>query len=136
MNVEKARTFVAGNHRAVLYTRRLSGTPQLSPVLVVVDGDGRVIISTRETAMKVRNVRRDPAVSLCVMNENFFGEWVQIDGVAEVVPLPKAMEGLIDYYRRAAGEHDNWDEYRAAMEREGRVLFRIDITRAGPDRRG
>jgi PPOX class probable F420-dependent enzyme len=105
-------------------------------VLAVVDGDGRIVVSTRETAMKVRNARGDPAVSLCVMNDRFFGEWLQVDGSAEILSLPEAMDGLVDYYRRAAGEHDNWDSYRAAMQEERRVLFRVEIERAGPDRSG
>ena len=136
MNVDRARAFVKENHRAVLVTRRSDGRPQLSPVLAVVDGDGRIVVSTRETAMKVRNARGDPAVSLCVMNDRFFGEWLQVDGSAEILSLPEAMDGLVDYYRRAAGEHDNWDSYRAAMQEERRVLFRVEIERAGPDRSG
>lgn len=137
MNADKARSFLRDNHRAVLMTRRIDGAAQLSPVLAVVDDDGRVVVSTRETAMKVRNARRDPAVALCVLNDSFFGEWMQIDGRAHIVSLPAAMDGLVDYYRRASGgEHDDWDDYRAAMERERRVLFQVDITRAGPDRSG
>lgn len=117
-------------------TRRAGGDPQLSPVLGAVDAEGRVCVSTRETAMKVKNLRRDPRVSLCVLNDRFFGEWIQIDGTAEIVSLPEAMELLVDYYRSLAGEHPDWDEYRAAMERERRVLVRIQIDRAGPDRSG
>jgi PPOX class probable F420-dependent enzyme len=117
-------------------TRRANGDPQLSPIMCALDSAGRVTISTRETAMKLKNLRRDPRVSLCVLNDGFFGEWIQVDGTAEVVSLPEAMELLIDYYRSLAGEHPDWDEYRAAMERERRVLVRIDIERAGPDRSG
>ncbi len=61
---------------------------------------------------------------------------MQVDGVADVLHLPDAMEPLIDYYRSVAGEHPNWNEYRAAMQQEHRVLLRITITRAGPDRSG
>lgn len=136
MDPAEARAFIAANHRAVLCTRRADGSPQLSPVLAVVDAEGRVVVSSRETAYKVRNARRDPRVSLCVLTDGFFGPWVQVDGTAEVVSLPHAMEGLVDYYRRAAGEHPDWDDYRAAMERERRVLIRVTIERAGPDRSG
>jgi len=136
MDIETARQFVRERHRAVLATRRADGRPQLSPVLVGVDGEGRVIISTRETALKTRNMRRDPRVSLCVMSDAFFGPWVQIEGPATLLSLPEAMEELVDYYRRVAGEHPNWDEYRQAMEKEQRVLVRITINRAGPDRSG
>ena len=123
-------------HRAVLATMRDDGSPQMSPVLVAVDDDGRVLISTRETAVKVRNVRRDGRVWLCVLPDGFFGRWVQVEGRVEIVPLPEAMEGLVDYFRRVSGEHDDWDDYRAAMQREKRVLLRVELVRAGPDRAG
>ena len=86
--------------------------------------------------MKVRNARKRPAVSLCVLSDGFFGPWVQIDGRTEVVPLPEAMEGLVDLYRQVAGEHPDWDDFRSAMERERRVLLRVHVERAGPDRQG
>jgi hypothetical protein len=73
---------------------------------------------------------------LCVMNDAFFGEWMQIDGEATIVRLPEAMEPLVDYYRALAGEHPDWADYRAAMERERRVLVRVTLTRAGPDFHG
>jgi PPOX class probable F420-dependent enzyme len=132
----KALEFIAKNHRAVLVTRRRSGKLQTSPVTVGVDEDGRAEISSRETAFKVKNLRRDPEATLCVFTDRFYGEWVQIDGRAEIVSLPEAMEGLVDYYRRIAGEHPDWDDYRAAMERQRRVLIRIEIKEAGPDRSG
>jgi PPOX class probable F420-dependent enzyme len=131
-----AREFIKHNHRAVLVTRRRDGRPQTSPVTVGMDGDGQAVISTRETAYKTQNLRRDPQATVCVFNDHFFGEWIYIDGRAEVVPLPEAMEGLVDYYRRISGEHPDWDDYRAAMERDRRVLVRIDIEHAGPDRSG
>ncbi len=127
MTAEQAREFLRAHHRGVLATTRADGRPQLSPVTAAVDGDGRVIISTRETAIKTRNIRRDPYASLCV-----FGEWVQVEGTAEVISLPDAMELLVDYYRRSAGEHPDWDDYRAAMARDRRVVVRVTITRAGP----
>jgi PPOX class probable F420-dependent enzyme len=136
MDLDEARSFVAANHRAVLCTRRADGSPQLSPVVVGVDAEGRLVLSSRETAYKVRNLRRDPRASLCVFTDGFFGPWVQLDGRAEVISLPEAMEGLVDYYRRLAGEHPDWDDYRRAMERERRVLVRVTIERAGPDRSG
>lgn len=136
MHVERAREFLRSNHRAVLVTRRADGGPQLSPVLCSIDADGRPGVSTRETAMKVSNLRRDPRVSLCVLNDGFFGDWIQVDGIAEIVSLPDAMELLVEYYRSLAGEHPDWDEYRSSMEQERRVLVRIEIERAGPDRSG
>jgi PPOX class probable F420-dependent enzyme len=136
MDLDAARDFLRKNHRAVLTTRRVNGDPQLSPVVCSVDTDGRITVSTRETAMKVKNLRRDPRVSLCALNDGFFGDWIQVDGTAEIVSLPEAMELLVDYYRSLSGEHPDWDDYRAAMERDRRVLVRIDVERAGPDRSG
>jgi len=108
----------------------------LSPVLVCVDDDGSLIISTRETAMKTANVRRSGWASVCVFNDAFFGQWVQAEGPAGVESLPGVLEDLVRYYRLVAGEHPNWDEYRAAMREEQRVLLRIRIERAGPSRSG
>jgi PPOX class probable F420-dependent enzyme len=136
MQLERAREFMRVNHRAVLATNRSDGRPQLSPVVVGVDDDGRILISTRETALKTKNLERDPRASLCVMNDGFYGEWIQAEGTAEVLRLPAAMDVLVDYYRRISGEHPNWDEYRDAMQRERRVVVAVTLTRAGPDRSG
>lgn len=136
MQLERAREFMRVNHRAVLATRRSDGLPQLSPVTVGVGGDGRVLISTRETAMKTKNLARDPHASLCVLNDGYFGEWVQAEGTAEIIHLPEAMDLLVDYYRRVSGEHPDWDDYRDAMRRDRRVIAAITLTRAGPDRSG
>ncbi|OLS96587.1 PPOX class F420-dependent enzyme [Pseudonocardia sp. CNS-004] len=136
MDLDEAREVVREQHRAVLATLRGDGTPQMSPVLVAVDDEGRALVSTRETALKVRNLRRDPRVWLCVLPDGFFGRWVQVEGRADIVSLPAAMDGLVDYYRRLSGEHENWDDYRDAMRRERRVLLRVELVRAGPDRSG
>ena len=132
MDVSGAVEFLRANHRGMLATFRSDGRAQLSPVLAVVDDDGRVMISTREPAMKVRNLRRDPRVALAVFTDAFFGDWVQVEGTAEIVSLPDAMDLLVDYYRRGSGEHDDWDAYRAAMQRDRRVIIRFAIERAGP----
>ncbi|WP_309109693.1 PPOX class F420-dependent oxidoreductase [Saccharothrix sp.] len=136
MDLDQAREFIRNNTRAVMSTRRSDGSPQMSPVLATVDAEGRVVISTRETAYKVRQVRQDPRVALCFFTDGFFGEWVQVEGKAEVVSLPEAMEPLVDLYRRISGEHPDWDDYRAAMVRDERVVIRVDLDRAGPDRTG
>jgi PPOX class probable F420-dependent enzyme len=136
MDAEQAREFIRANHHAVLATVRRDQRPQLSPIACVVDAEGFVVISSRETAMKVKNLRRDPRASLCVLNDGFFGDWVQAEGTAEVVSLPEAMDRLVEYYRQASGEHPDWNDYRAAMQRDRRVLIRVSIERAGPNASG
>ena len=136
MDTERAADFLRAHHRAVLATARSDGRPQLSPVTCTVDGEGRVLISTRETALKTRNLRRRPQASLCVFTDNFVGAWVQVEGDVEIIPLPDAMDLLVEYYRSISGEHPDWDDYRAAMVRDQRVIVRITITRAGPDASG
>jgi PPOX class probable F420-dependent enzyme len=136
MNLDEAREFLREHHHGVLATRGADGRIQQSPVLVNLDGDGRAIISSRETAYKVRNLRRDPWAQACVFTDRFFGRWLYIEGRGEVLSLPEAMDPLIDYYKRFPDENPNWDDYRARMERERRVLIRIELERAGPDRQG
>jgi len=132
MDVAQALAFVEQHHMAVLATRRRDGAPQMSLVTAGVDDDSKLVVSTRETAVKTKNVRRDPRVSLLVLDDTF-RNWVQIDGTADVLALPEAMEPLVDYYRRISGEHPDWAEYRAAMEDQRRVLVRITAERAGPN---
>ena len=133
MDVARAAEFLRAHHRAVLATFRADGLPQLSPVTVTADAEGRALISTRETAIKTKNLARDPRASLCVMNDGFFGEWVQVEGTAEIIHLPEALDLLIWYYRSISGEHPDWDDYVAAMRRDRRVIARVTITRAGPN---
>jgi PPOX class probable F420-dependent enzyme len=136
VDLDRAREFIRENHRAVLATRRRDGSAQLSPVLVNVDGEGRGIISSRETAIKVKNLRRDSRAQLCVFENRWVGQWFAVDGEAEILSLPEAMDPLIDYYTRFTDENPDWDEYRERMRREKRVLIRIEFQRAGPDRQG
>jgi PPOX class probable F420-dependent enzyme len=136
MDAAEAKAFLAKHHRGVLATFRRDGSPQMSPVAAGVDSDGLVAISSRETAHKVKNLRRDPRAYLCVFEDGWYGPWIQVEGHASVVALPEAMELLVDYYRLLAGEHPDWDDYRAAMERERRVLIRFAIERAGPGQFG
>jgi PPOX class probable F420-dependent enzyme len=131
-----ALEYVSKNHRAVLVTRKADEGLQTSPITVGVDGDGYAVISSRETAFKVRNLRRDPRATLCVFSDNFFGEWIQIDGAADLISMPDAMERLVDYYRRISGEHPDWDEYRSAMNEQKRLIIRISIDKVGPSRKG
>ena len=133
---ETAIAFLREHHRAVMATHRQDGGFQLSPVLAAVDADDRVLVSSREGAMKTRNVRRSPRAALCILTERFWGDWHTVEGTVEVVSLPEAMEGLVDYYRRVSGEHPDWDDYRRAMTAEHRVLLRLTIERSGPTQSG
>jgi PPOX class probable F420-dependent enzyme len=136
MDLDEAREFVRGHSNAVLATQRADGTPQMSPINVAVDDAGLLVISSRETAYKVKNLRRTPKAWLCVLQDAFYGQWIFVEGDVDIQSLPDAMEPLVDYYRRLSGEHPDWDEYRAAMERDQRCLIRLSATRAGPDREG
>lgn len=136
MDLDEAREFLTEHHRGVLATRRGDGGLQQSPVIATIDAEGRAVISSRETAYKTRNLRRDPWAQLCAFTDKFFGPWIVAEGAVEVVSLPEAMEPLIDYYKRFPGDNPDWDEYRERMERERRVLLRLTIERAGPDKQG
>ncbi|GAA3888828.1 TIGR03618 family F420-dependent PPOX class oxidoreductase [Leifsonia kafniensis] len=124
--------FVRPRHRMLLATTRSDGRPQLSPVTGGVDSAGRIVISTYPARAKVRNLERDPRASVTVLSDDWDGAWVQVDGDAEVLHLPESVEGLVDYFRCIAGEHSDWDEYRAAMLIQGKSLIRITPTRWGP----
>jgi PPOX class probable F420-dependent enzyme len=136
MDIESALEFAGSNHRAVLAATRQDGGTQLTPVTVAVDDDGRVMISSRETAFKVKNLRARRRATVCVLSDGFFGEWVQLEGPVDIVSLPDAMDLLVEYYRRVSGEHPDWDDYRAAMTRDKRCVIRITPDRAGPTRSG
>ena len=136
MEAAEALELIRANHRGVLMTFRSDGGIQSSPVTAGVDREGRVVVSSRETAYKVKNLRRDPRATYCGFVDGFYGAWTQVEGPAEIVSLPEAMELLVAYYRDVAGEHPDWDDYRLAMERERRVLIRIRPERVGPTRGG
>ena len=128
--------FVRAKHRSALLTYRRDGSAQLSLVTMGMDDQGRVLISSYPSRAKVHNLRRDPRASVLVMGDEFNADWVQVDGQAEVIDLPAALEGLVEYFRVISGEHPDWDEYRAAMQKQGKVLIRITPTRWGPISRG
>jgi PPOX class probable F420-dependent enzyme len=124
--------FVAPRHHGILATFRTDGRPQMSPVSMGLDSDGRVVVSTYPQRAKVRNLCRDARVSMCVLSDDFDGPWVQLDGIAEVLDLPDALDPLVEYFRSISGEHPDWDEYRQAMQRQGKSLIRITLERWGP----
>src|SRR5258705_3177345 len=133
MQPDQAREFLRAHHRAVLATARADGRPQLSPVTCGLDEAGRVTISTRETAVKVRNLRRNPLASLCLFTDGFFGPWGHVEGQAEIVSLPDSMDLLVEYYRFVSGEHPDWEDYRAAMVRDRRWPVPFQNTPGRPD---
>jgi PPOX class probable F420-dependent enzyme len=133
MTIEEVQDFCRRNHRAVLATKRRDGGFQQSPVAVVLDDDGTLVVSSRETAMKTHNLRREPRAWFCVFTESFFGPWVSAEGTVTVESLPGAMAALERYYRLGFGDHPDWEDYRAAMNREQRVVLRTRIERVGPN---
>jgi PPOX class probable F420-dependent enzyme len=136
MDIGDALSFLRQHHNAVLATTRSDGATQMSPITVGVDGNDRVVVSSRETAYKVKQLRARPRAAICAFTDRFFGEWVQVEGPVEVVSLPEALEPLVDYYRGIRGEHPDWDDYRAAMVSDHRVLIRMTVERAGPTASG
>jgi PPOX class probable F420-dependent enzyme len=125
-------SFLRERHHGILMTTRADGRPQLSPVTCGVDADGRLVVSTYPQRAKAHNARRNPRVSMCVLSDDFGGAYVQVDGRAEVLDLPAALEPLVEYFRCISGEHPDWDEYRAAMVRQGKCLIRVTIDDWGP----
>ena len=137
IEIDKAKEFLTQHHWGILATRRKNGNLQMSPVTVGLDDQGRAIISSRETAYKVNNLRRDPRAALCAITSSFHGEgWVQINGKAEVISLPQALDTLVYLQRQAYGEYKNWPEFHERMARERRVIIRINIENVGPKVRG
>src|SRR6266849_2367267 len=137
MDIARARDFLVQHHHGVLATRKRDGGVQMSPITVGLDSEGYLIISSRETAYKVKNLRRNPRASLCAFTASFHGAgWVQVNGTAAVISLPDAMNSLIYLQRQVYGEHKSWPEFQQRMERERRLVIRIAIESVGPLRRG
>lgn len=128
--------FVRPRHRGVLTTFRRDGWPQSSLVTMGLGDDGSILVSSYPERAKVENLRRDPRTSVVVMSDEFNGEWVQVDGHAEIVDLPDALDGLVEYFRVISGDHPDWDEYRSAMTKQGKCLIRVGIERWGPIAKG
>src|SRR5262245_3477033 len=137
MQLDRAKEFLKSHHCGVLATRRKNGNLQMSPVTCGLDHDGHAIISSRETAYKVNNLRRDPRAALCAFTPKFHGGgWAQINGPAEIISLPQASETLVYLQRQVYGEHKSWPEFHERMARERRVIIRITIESFGPTVRG
>ena len=137
MKLDRAKEFLKNHHHGVLATRRKNGELQMSPVTCGLDSEGRAVSSSRETAYKVNNLRRDPRAALCAFSNTFHGEgWVQVSGTAEIISLPQALDTLVYLQRQAYGEHKSWPEFHERMAREKRVIIRINIESFGPKVRG
>jgi PPOX class probable F420-dependent enzyme len=136
MDVAEVLDFVRANHHAILATMRSDDGVQMSPIAATVDAENKIVISTREPSIKVQNLRRSPFAWLFLFEDKFFGGWHQAEGPIEIVSLPDAMNGLIEYYRSISGEHPDWDEYRSAMTEQRRVLLRMTVKRVGPTKAG
>jgi PPOX class probable F420-dependent enzyme len=124
--------FVRPRHHMVLTTFRADGSLQSSPVTGGMDDAGRILISSYPQRAKSANIRRSGRASVVVLSDEFNGAYVQVDGTAEVIELPEAVEALVDYYRTVAGEHPDWAEYRQAMVDQGKCLIRVQPVRWGP----
>jgi len=124
--------FLRPRHHMILLTWRRDGSAQGSPVTAGVDDEGRIVVATYPERAKAVNVARRPQASVIVLSEEFNGPWVQVDGDAELITLPEAVEPLVDYFRAISGEHSDWAEYRQAMVDQGKALIRITPTRWGP----
>ena len=132
VDLEELLDFVRPRHHIILLTTRADGSPQLSPVTGGVDQDGRIVISSYPGRAKTVNAERTGAVSMCVLSDEWNGAWVQVDGDAEVLHMPAALDGLVDYFRCISGEHPDWDDYRSAMVKQNKSLIRVTPTRWGP----
>ncbi|MCX5082697.1 PPOX class F420-dependent oxidoreductase [Streptomyces sp. NBC_00401] len=132
VSLDELLDFVRPRHRALLLTARADGAPQASPLTCGVDDSGRIVVSTYPERAKTRNAKRNPRVSVVVLSDDWNGPWVQIDGTAEVIDSPESVEPLVEYFRNISGEHPDWDEYRAAMLKQGKSIIRITPERWGP----
>lgn len=124
--------FIRPRHKMVLTTFRADASLQTSPVTGGIDGQGRVVIASYPRRAKSVNIRRNPRASVVVLSDEFNGAYVQLDGDAEVIDVPEAVELLVDYYRVIAGEHSDWQDYRRAMLDQGKCLIRVTPRRWGP----
>jgi PPOX class probable F420-dependent enzyme len=132
VELQALREFIRPRHRMILTAHRPDGSPQSSPVTGGLDEQGRIVISSYPERAKSRNLQRDPRCSVLVLSDEFNGAWVQVDGTAEVLLLPAALQPLVEYFRVISGEHSDWDEYRAAMTQQGKCLIRVTPQRWSP----
>ncbi len=136
MEIAEAQEFLKHNHHGVLVARKRDGSLQMTLVSPVIGAEGKVIITARDTTYKVNNIKRNPQVSLLVYGEKFNGSnYIQIDGKAEVIAHPQAMDIVLDWHRQIRGEPANWDDIRKKTLAEGRIAIRVTIDKVGPQNR-
>lgn len=136
MDIADAQEFLRHNHHGVLVARKRDDSLQMTLVSPVMGDDGRVTITARESTYKVKNIRRNPQVSLLVYGEKFNGSnYIQVDGKAEVIAQPQAMDIVLDWHRQIRGEPASWDEVRKKTLAEGRIAIRLTIEKVGPQKR-
>ena len=129
MDLTTAMDCVRDRRQGVLTTIRRDGRPQLSNVVYAVDDAGIIRISVTASRAKAKNLQRDPRGSLYVSRDDFWA-YVVIDGEAEITPVAAdpgdaTVDELVELYRSLAGEHDDWDDYRTSMVRDGRLVVRL-----------
>ena len=134
MELTDAIDFVRSHRRGVLVTQKRDGRPQLSNIAYAAGEDGVIRISITADRAKYKNLRREPIASLHVAREDFYA-YVVLEADVELsdvaaAPDDAAVDELVDYYRAVAGEHDDWDDYRAAMVKDRRVVVRLKPTHA------
>jgi len=133
MELTQALAFSHARQRGVLTTIRRDGRPQLSNIMYVPRDDD-FLISVTESRAKTKNLRRDPRAALYVPGEDFWN-FVVLDGTVVLSGVATSVDddvtaGLVDYYRRGAGEHPDWEDFKATMVKEGRVLATFRPTTA------
>ena len=136
MEIAEAQEFLKHNHHGVLVARKKDGSLQMTLVSPVIGVDGKVIITARDTTYKVKNIKRNPQISLLVYGEKFNGSnYIQIDGKAEVITHPQAMDIVLDWHRQIRGAPKSWEEIRQKTLAEGRLAIRVTIEKVGPQNR-
>ena len=136
MEISDAQAYLKENHHGVLVARKKDGSLQMALVSPTIDAEGRVIITARDATYKVKNIRRDPRISLLVYGEFAGSDYIQIDGNAEVVEHPRAMDIVLEWHRQIRGVPSDWDDIRKKTLAEGRIAMRVTIEKVGPQHRG
>jgi PPOX class probable F420-dependent enzyme len=134
MDITAALDYARARDHGVLVTLKADGRPQLSNINYAVSDDGLVRVSITADRAKYANLVRDPRVSLHVTADDFWS-YVVLEGDADLsavaeAPDDAAVEELVELYRSVQGEHPDWDEYRAAMVTDRRVVLRLRPTHA------